>query len=231
MTNSPFCRLPFSRLVLALVAVAALTLTACSGSSSEASGADADDVSIQAGDDADGASDFDSEAGANDVAATAGGGGVPDWYACNTDTFFARSIPVSVIGASTPEDEELGGIYASETVTSLVDGDNSHCEIFYGSDSEELRRGGLAVVGIVGDPSSTSRLFENFVNGPSEPESIGSVEAIVTSTGFGVGIYFEVDGAGVILTVDSFLDEHDENEAGVIGLELAELVVAAASSS
>jgi len=188
-------------------------------------------VNTQAtGDEADQADDSGSEIGDGD-GATAAGGGVPDWYACNADTFFASSIPVSVVGASTPDDEELGGIFAAETVTPLVPGDNSHCEIFYGPDSEALRQGNLAVVGIVGDPTSTSRLFENFVNGPSEPESIGSVEALVTTTNSGVGIYFEVDGAGVILTVDSFVAEHDEEEAGIIGRELTELVVAAASSS
>jgi len=230
MTNKPFCRLAPSRVVLAIIAIAALTLAACSGSSSEASDTGPDAVNTQAtGDEADQADDSGSEIG--DGASAAGGGGVPDWYACSADTFFASSIPVSVVGASTPDDEELGGIFAAETVTPLVPGDNSHCEIFYGPDSEGARGGNLAVVGIVGDPTSTSRLFENFVNGPSEPETIGSVEALITTTNSGVAIYFEVNGAGVILTVDSFVAEHDEQEAGVIGLELTELVVAAASSS
>jgi len=230
MTNKPFCRLAPFRVILAIIAIASLTLAACSASSSEASDAGPEEVNTQApGDEAKQASDSGSEAG--DGTTAAGGGGVPDWYACNADTFFADTIPVSVVGASTPDDEELGGIFAAETVTPLVPGDNSHCEIFYGPDSEVLRGGNLAVVGIVGDPTSTSRLFESFVNGPSEPETIGSVEALVTTTNSGVGIYFEVGGAGVILTVDSFLADHDEKEAGIIGLELTELVVAAASSS
>jgi len=228
MTTPPSHRLRFPRLMLALLAAAALALSACSGSSPDTSVGDtAEPASQSAGDD--GARPDDSDPGGDDGDAGTATNGVPDWYVCNDDTFFASSIPVSVVGANTPEDEELGGILAVETFTFGVDGDNSQCEIFYGSDADAQRQGNLSAMGLVGAPASVSRLFDNFVSAPAEPQTIGSVDALVASKSFGVAIYFEVDGAGVILTVDSFLDEHDENEAGVIGLQLAELVVAAAS--
>lgn len=220
----------FSRLVRALVAVTALTLAACSGSSPATGDAVLGEVRTQAaGDAASEAVDAGSGAADGDVASAPVG--LPNWYVCDTNTFLASSVPVSVVAANTTQDEDLGGIFAAETFTFGVDGDNSRCEIFYGSDPAVQQSGTLGVLGIVGDPSSVSRLFENSISVPAQPQAIGTVEALVAEKDFGVAIYFEVEGAGVLMTVDSFLSEHAANEVGGIGVELAELVVATATSS
>ena len=210
-----------------------LTFAACSGSSSEASDSGSDEVNVQSGadeaadtGDGDVAGDTDSAAGDGDLA-TAAGWVLPDWYVCDTDTLFASSMPVSVIGANTTDDEDLGGIYAAETFRFGLDGDNARCEIFYGADTEQLQKGSLDVSALVGPPATVSRLFENSLLGTSEAtsEMIGTVEVLVADQTFGTAIYFEVDGAAVIVSVTAF-----EPEPGPLALELGELVVQAANS-